>query len=167
MEQTITNTIPVGTRALIFSKRYYGVLSLLLEDMDIERYFSILYFLHYNNTCSQQHLCNSLSVDKTAMVKVMDYLINAGYVAREVNPKDRREHYIKLTRKGKLRTKDVVKSFEKIDKQMFRGVSKKDKDTFMAILGQISERLGTMPSHDLFFEYNKTQVKNKPSKSRS
>ncbi len=157
----------MGTQALIFSKRYYGVLTRLLEDLEIERYFSVLYFLHYNNNCCQQQVCNSLSVDKTAMVKVMDYLIKAGYVTRSVNPKDRREHYITLTRKGKLRTKEVVKSFEKIDKQMFSGVSKKDKETFISIMGQLSEKLENMPSHNLFFEYNKTQEKKKSNRSRT
>ena len=40
--------IPVGTRALILSKYYYGVLSKSLENLEIERYYSVLYFLFEN-----------------------------------------------------------------------------------------------------------------------
>src|ERR1044071_8323646 len=116
--------IPVGTKALIFSKLYYGVLSKNLENLDIERYYSILYFLHGNNGCSQQHICNNLAVDKTAMVKVMDYLIKADYVRRKVNPYDRREHFIVLTKKGMKRTEEIVRSFNAIDKEMFSNISK-------------------------------------------
>lgn len=148
--------IPVGTKALILSKLYYGVLSKSLEELDIERYFSILYFLEQNNGCSQQCICNNLAIDKTAMVKVIDYLINADYIKREVNPEDRREHFIVLTKKGQKRTEEIVSSFNVIDNEMFSGVSKKDVDTFNKVLDQVSENLKNMPRTDLFFNYKKT-----------
>src|SRR3954471_3485545 len=101
--------IPVGTKALILSKLYYGVISKSLENLDVERYFSVLYFLNTHNGCSQQFICNNLAIDKTAMVKVMDYLIKADYVTRQVNPKDRREHFVTLTKKGIKQTEEIVK----------------------------------------------------------
>lgn len=148
--------IPVGTKALILSKLYYGVLSKSLEELDIERYFSILYFLDQNNGCSQQCICNNLAIDKTAMVKVIDYLIKADYIKREVNPEDRREHFIVLTKKGQKRTQEIVSSFNAIDKEMFSDVSKKDVDTFNKILDKVSANLKNMPRTDLFFNYKKT-----------
>lgn len=148
--------IPVGTKALILSKLYYGVLSKSLEELDIERYFSILYFLDQNNGCSQQCICNNLAIDKTAMVKVIDYLIKADYIKREVNPEDRREHFIVLTKKGQKRTQEIVSSFNAIDKEMFSDVSKKDIDTFNKILDKVSANLKNMPRTDLFFNYKKT-----------
>lgn len=148
--------IPVGTKALILSKLYYGVLSKSLEDLDIERYFSILYFLDQNNGCSQQCICNNLAIDKTAMVKVIDYLIKADYIKREVNPEDRREHFIVLTKKGQKRTEEIVNSFNAIDNEMFSGVSKKEVDTFNKILDKVSANLKNMPRTDLFFNYKKT-----------
>lgn len=148
--------IPVGTKALILSKLYYGVLSKSLEDLDIERYFSILYFLDQNNGCSQQCICNNLAIDKTAMVKVIDYLIKADYIKREVNPEDRREHFIVLTKKGQKRTEEIVRSFTVLDKEMFSGVSKKEVDTFNKILDKVAANLKNMPRTDLFFNYKKT-----------
>ena len=148
--------IPVGTKALILSKLYYGVLSKSLEDLDIERYFSILYFLDQNNGCSQQCICNNLAIDKTAMVKVIDYLIKADYIKREVNPEDRREHFIVLTKKGQKRTDEIVRSFTVLDKEMFSGVSKKEVDTFNKILDKVAANLKNMPRTDLFFNYKKT-----------
>jgi hypothetical protein len=45
-----TNTnyakLSVGTKALILSKLYYSVLSKSLENLDVERYYSILFFLN-------------------------------------------------------------------------------------------------------------------------
>lgn len=155
--------VPVGTKALILSKRYYGVLSKCLEDLDIERYYSVLYFLSENDGCTQQHICNNLAVDKTAMVKVLDYLIKAGYIDRNVNPEDRREHFIVLTKKGIRQTEEVVTAFKSIDTKIFSNISKADKDVFIKVLCQLSANLQIMPSNDLFFNYKKTARKKKKS----
>ena len=151
--------IPVGTKALILSKLYYGVISKSLENMDVERYFSVLYFLNTNNGCSQQFICNHLAIDKTAMVKVMDYLIKAEYIERQVNPKDRREHFITLTKKGIKQTEDIVKVFDELDREMFANIKKEDREVFSAILETLCDNLLKMPANDLFFNYKKTARK--------
>lgn len=148
--------VPVGTKALILSKRYYGVLSKSLESIDIERYYSILYFLNENDGCTQQHICNNLVIDKTAMVKVIDYLIKAGFVDRKVNPEDRREHFIVLTKKGIKQTEEIVNAFKAIDAEIFSTISKSDKDIFIKVLCQLTNSLKDLPSNDLFFNYKKT-----------
>lgn len=148
--------VPVGTKALILSKRYYGVLSKSLENIDIERYYSVLYFLKENDGCTQQHICNNLAIDKTAMVKVIDYLIKAGYINRNVNPVDRRQHFIVLTKKGTKQTEEIVNAFEAIDTEIFSKIPKTDKETFIKVLLQLTDNLKALPSNDLFFNYKKT-----------
>lgn len=98
--------IPVGTQTLILSKHYYGVLSKNLEHTGVERYYSILYYiLHNDGCCCQQDICDKLAIDKTAMVKVLDHLGKQGLVERTVNPSDRRQHVIRLTKKGRSKQK--------------------------------------------------------------
>lgn len=155
------STIPIGTKALILSKYYYGVLSKSLENIDSERYFSVLYFLNENNGCNQQCICNNLAIDKTAMVKVIDYLIKNDMVERDINPNDRREHFIKLTKKGLKQTEEVVKAFKAIDSKMFSNIPKEDEEVFMRVLSQLSSTLKELPANDLFFNYKKTA---RPSK---
>lgn len=153
--------IPVGTQALILSKLYYGVLSKNLESLDIERYFSVLYFLYYNNGCNQQFICNHMAVDKTAMVKVMNYLIKTGYIERKDNPKDKREHFIYLTKKGENNTNEIVKAFDAIDKAMFSELTDKEQKEFLKTLAKLSDKLGQLPSNDLFFNYKISTSKDK------
>ena len=148
--------IPVGTRALIMSKLYYGVLSRSLENLDIERYYSILYFLSNNNGCPQQHICNHLAIDKTAMVKVIDTLIEGGYVNKKVNPDDRREHFITLTKKGTRYTDQIVSSFKAIDAEIFSNVSARELNVFNKVLCRLSTNLRALPANELFFNYKKT-----------
>lgn len=160
-----TNTnyakLSVGTKALILSKLYYSVLSKSLEDLDVERYYSILFFLNDNNGCNQQCICNNLAIDKTAMVKVIDYLIKVGFVDRNVNPDDRREHFIVLTKKGLKQTAEIVKAFEDIDKEIFSSISKEEQVIFNKVMCQLSVKLKELPANDLFFNYKQTAKKRK------
>lgn len=151
--------LSVGTKALILSKLYYSVLSKSLESLDVERYYSILYFLFENNGCNQQCICNNLAIDKTAMVKVIDYLIKAGFVDRNINPNDRREHFIVLTKKGLKQTEEIVNSFNSIDTEIFSSVTKEDQAIFNKVLCQLSSKLKELPANDLFFNYKKTSKK--------
>ncbi len=148
---------PVGTQALILSKLYYGVLSKSLENLDIERYFSVLYFVNRHNGCSQQFICNHLSIDKTAMVKVINYLVKAGYISRTRNPEDRREYFISLTKKGEKRSEEISSAFSSIDAEMFAGMTREKKEQFLDMLTLLSDRLRALPSEDLFFNYKKTK----------
>jgi DNA-binding MarR family transcriptional regulator len=150
--------IPIGTKTLILSKLYYGVLSKSLEKLDTERYFAILHYIQNNNgCCCQQNICNSLYIDKTAMVKILDSLTKAGFIERKVNPKDRRQHYISLSKKGEKQTKEITKTFNIIDKQMFSHISEKDKHTFKHVLAQLTENLKEIPKNNLLFDYKKTK----------
>ncbi len=160
-----TNTnyakLSVGTKALILSKLYYSVLSKSLESIDIERYYSILFFLNENNGCNQQCICNNLAIDKTAMVKVIDYLIKVGFVDRNVNPEDRREHFIVLTKKGLKQTAEIVKAFNEIDKEIFSSIPKEEQAIFNKVICQLSTKLKELPANDLFFNYKQTSKKRK------
>jgi DNA-binding MarR family transcriptional regulator len=150
--------IPLGTKTLILSKLYYGVLSKKLEQLDTERYYSILYYISQNNGCScQQDICDNLHIDKTAMVKILDSLGKAGLIERKVNPKDRREHFISLSKKGEKQTKEITKTFSTLDKHLFNSVSEKDRNTFNAVLERLTENLKEIPKNDLFFNYKKTK----------
>jgi DNA-binding MarR family transcriptional regulator len=159
--KTNYSKLSVGTKALILSKLYYSVLSKSLENLDVERYYSILFFLNENNGCNQQCICNNLAIDKTAMVKVIDHLIKVGFVDRNVNPDDRREHFIVLTKKGLKQTAEIVKSFHAIDAEIFSGVSKEEQATFNKVMCQLSSKLKELPATDLFFNYKKTGRKKK------
>ncbi|MBA4241905.1 MAG: hypothetical protein C0448_14360 [Sphingobacteriaceae bacterium] len=160
---TTTNyaKLSVGTKALILSKLYYSVLSKSLESLDIERYYSILFFLNENNGCNQQCICNNLAIDKTAMVKVIDYLIKVGFVDRNVNPDDRREHFIVLTKKGLKQTGEIVKAFEDIDREIFSSIPKEEQVIFNKVMCQLSSKLKELPANDLFFNYKQTAKKRK------
>ncbi|MCE3226642.1 MAG: regulatory protein MarR [Bacteroidetes bacterium] len=150
--------VPLGTKTLILSKLYYGVLSKKLEQLDTERYYSILYYIsNRNGCCCQQEICDNLYIDKTAMVKILDSLSKAGLIERKVNPRDRREHFISLSKKGEKQSKEIARTFTTVDKQLFNNISEKDRNTFNSILEKLVANLEEIPKNDLFFNYKKTK----------
>lgn len=90
------------------------------------------------------------------MVKIVDYLIKTGMVDRNVNPDDRREHFIVLTKKGQRQVEEVVNAFEIVDKAMFANVTKEEQTTFVKVLNQATSNLQNLPFDDLFFNFKKT-----------
>lgn len=153
--------LPIGTKALILSKMYYGVLNKKLETLDIDKYFAVLYFLKFNNGCKQQFLCNNLAIDKTAMVKIIDYLIKSGIVDRNVNPQDRREHFIVLTKKGSRYAEEAEQAFNSLDEKMFDGISKEEKQVFENALNKMMLNVVQLPAIDFVFNVKKTARKRK------
>jgi DNA-binding MarR family transcriptional regulator len=150
--------IPTGTQTLILSKLYYGILTKSLDKLEIDRYFAVLLFLSHNKNCCQQVVCDSLKIDKAAMVKVLDYLSKADYIQRKTNPKDRREHFIVLSKKGEKQTKEIQKAVQLIEQKAFEHVVKQDEVVFKRVLDRITENLKEMPSNkDLFFNYKSTK----------
>jgi DNA-binding MarR family transcriptional regulator len=149
--------LPLGTQTLIFSKLYYGALTKSLEHLDADRYFSVLLYLQACKKCCQQQICNHLMIDKTAMVKVLDYLSKLGYVQKETNPKDRREHFISLSKKGELAANEIKKSVKLIEKKALLNISANELETFLSVLLRITENVKQMPFTDLFFNYKRTQ----------
>jgi MarR family transcriptional regulator, transcriptional regulator for hemolysin len=150
--------IPLGTKTLILSKLYYGILSKNLENLDTERYFSVLHYIqNKNGCCCQQEVCDTLHIDKTAMVKILDTLTKSGLIERKINPKDRRQHFLVLSKKGEKQTREISKTFESIDNEMFEGISEKDNKTFRKVLDVLIANLTEQPKNDLFFNYKKTR----------
>jgi DNA-binding MarR family transcriptional regulator len=163
MAKSVHN-IPTGTQTLILSKLYYGVLTKNMEALGIDRYFSIMVFISDNKQCCQQDICNSLMIDKTAMVKVLDYLAKQGCVERKVNPKDRREHSIVLSKKGEKMAKEIVKTVKHVEDKAFEGISRTDEDIFKRVLNEVTTNLKGMPFNDLFFNYKSTGKRIKTKK---
>lgn len=158
------HAIPTGTQTLILSKLYYGVLTKSLEKQDIDRYFSVILFLNENKDCCQQEICNSLMIDKTAMVKVIDYLSKHSCVERKVNPEDRREHTIVLSKKGERLAKEVIRTVKYIEQNAFEGITRQEEEAFKKTLAEITSNLKRMPFNDLFFNYKSTTKRSKTKK---
>lgn len=138
--------LPMAASMAIITKYYYGALSKMLEHLEIERYFTALYLIHKTNEkCTQQYLSDMLHVDKVSMVRILDYLVKKGMIERVVNPDDRREHIVVLTKKGEKVIPEIDKAISELNKIASKGINKEEQKIFWLGIETIMNNLKHLP----------------------
>jgi len=95
---------------------------------------------------SQQQVSNSLEVDRSEMVRIVDRLEQAGMLQREPDPTDRRRHCLRLTPVGRRALRRGEKVIESVTEEALSRLSESERDTLHALalraLGQPAEEPG-------------------------
>jgi DNA-binding MarR family transcriptional regulator len=160
MNNNICDRLPLGRSLAILAKTYYGALTKRLEHLEIERYYSILILIEvHGNECTQQFICDALKMDKVSMVRIVDYLIEKKYVKKVVNPKDRREHFIQLSKKAVDILPAIHQAIDEVNSEALRGISKEKQKELYAHLNSIQENLAYLPSEKIYINYKKAVKK--------
>lgn len=140
---------PVGRGLAIASRLYAGALAGLIENIDLERHYSVLIAVqNFTESCNQQFLANTLHIDKASMVRIIDTLVSAGYILREVSAKDRRAHNIVLTKKGLMVLPKLQDAVQKVNDIAFKGFSDSEKSHFFSSLHRLSDNLSSLNDSD-------------------
>ena len=151
---------PLGKLFSLMTKKYIAMVTEQLRDMDIERHFYVV-FVVANTTkpFTQKDLAAYLDIDKTSMVRVVDYLSSHGYLERVANPGDRREYFIHLTEKGKAASKEIEAAFERANENCWEGFSSSSQKVITQGLDQMKANLCNIPSTDLQLKFEKRKRK--------
>src|SRR5476651_53186 len=135
-------TEPISRKLIHLAKIYLNVLSKRVEHLGINRYYYVLSLIHANNgQLSQKALAERLGKDKSAMVSIIDFLTEKGYVYREVNPADRREQLLNVTPKAAIAVPHIVAEFDTINQTVATGISEADMASFYAVLLKMEDNL--------------------------
>jgi len=130
--------------------------SLKIKGLDIDRYHYVLLLISLNNELlTQKALCNILEVDKSYMVNIIDYLSSKGYVFREKDLTDGRQHLIKLTDKAKAAVPLIKKVISDLNKKSLEHLSENDIRIFNNVLLTIDNNLSEADSKNVTINYKK------------
>lgn len=158
-ERDIFKELPLGRHLAILSKVYVGALTKKLEELDIERHYSLLIVLHHKPDCNQKCLTEILKIDKASLVRVIDYLSKKGYVKRTVNPSDRREHFIRLTAKAQRDIPVITKAVQDLNNILLKGFSRENVELFYNMLRDAQENLNKEPVNKVVIHYKRMSTK--------
>lgn len=137
---------PLGKSMAVITKNYWGALSKKIEHIGIDRHFTTMVAIDKaKEKCTQQYLSDLLKIDKVAMVRVLDYLVEKGMITRTVNPVDRREHIIQHTPKAKKIMPVIHKGIADMNKIALKGLSKNDQGLFKEFIENIILNLRNLP----------------------
>jgi MarR family transcriptional regulator for hemolysin len=153
---------PLGRSLNSLGKNYIGVIGKQLAHLDIERYFYVLVMIdNCRENATQQCIANKLGQNKTAMVRIVDYLVAKGYITRSANKADRREYRLELTEKAKLIMDDINNTFKETNAAALKGLTSEQIDNFYVTLQTIKTNIAALPADEYKVNFKKTKPKKK------
>lgn len=156
MSNIHTSQWPFGRIFGFLTKQYIGYLAKRMENTPIERYYFPLYLIGKNSgNISQQQLANQLLMDKVSMVRILDNLMDDGYIERKVNPNDRRQHLLSITEAGKPWVKEIEQALRETDELFLGFLPKAQRVVFIEQLHQLIEVTKDLPVEEVELFYNR------------
>ena len=136
---------PISRKLISLGKLYLDGLAKNIDHLDINRYYYVLTLICYHDgKLTQKALGDMLGKDKSAMVSIIDTLSQQGFVYRETNPTDRREHLLKATEKAKEAVPEIVHAFEAMNNHITEDIPEEDLQVFHNVLFKMQENLSNI-----------------------
>ncbi len=160
------NCFPFTKHLASIVKKYFGIVSEKLYDLDIDRaFYALIVIAESGNNITQQMLAKKLETDKVSMVRTIDYLSRKGYVKRRKNPADRREHLLEVTSKGNTILPQIRQAFLETNQEAFQGLNDAEIDSFFNCLYTIKNNLIDIKTIDVQLKINRFGKKTKSERS--
>lgn len=141
-ELNILQLPPLGKVFTLTGKSFLSLLNEKLSHLDIDRdYYALILIEMRNGQLTQNELASKLETDKVSVVRIVDYLAEKGYVERVESAMDKRKYCLTLTDKAKKVLPGIRKSMHESTETAFGGLTGKQRQEFMALLGQIKRNL--------------------------
>jgi DNA-binding MarR family transcriptional regulator len=100
----------------------------------------ILAVVSANPGINQGSVGRLLGIKRANMVSLINELIDAGLVDREVDPTDRRAFTLKLSRRGTALLKDALTRIEEHERQLLSAFTEEESRTLLDLLGRIERQ---------------------------
>jgi MarR family transcriptional regulator for hemolysin len=98
-----------------------------------------------NEGVSQARLAELAEVDPMTMVRMLDRMEAEGLLERRPDPADRRARCLYLTAKAKPILDEIWRLSDEIRAEIFAGVSKAEREQFMAVLERLYDNISQLP----------------------
>lgn len=99
---------------------------------------------HSGESMKQTELANTLTVGKVALGGLLDRLEESGYIARRIDPEDRRAKRIRLTRAGSAMLSTIEERAKSLNQEMLHGVTFEEVVATEDILHRLKQHLMTV-----------------------
>ena len=100
----------------------------------------ILAIVEANPGVNQGAVGTALGIKRANMVSLINELVDAGLVAREVSPGDRRAFSLTLTEAGEAMRKDCITRIQAHEEHMLAGLSAEERAVLLKLLGRIEAK---------------------------
>ena len=136
-----------GRPAYALSQLHHALTARLERELAAEglslRTHQVLASIDEHGARSQQQVCDSIVVDRSEMVRIVDRLEEAGMLVRRRDRADRRRHRLELTPSGREALQRGERVIEAVTKDSLSRLSESERSTLHALtLLALGERRG-------------------------
>jgi len=85
----------------------------------------------------QARLSSLIAFDRTTMVKVLDRLVDKGYITRTRSSEDRRTNFLNVTAEGAAALDRIYPMLDRSDRRILAPLSREEQRVFMALLSRL------------------------------
>ena len=116
--------VDIGNNFCYVSGRFYYKFAKRYGMSDIALY--TLHLIYNSKECIQNDLADKLALPKQTICSILDNFEKKGYIKREINPKDKRNRFVSLTKNGLEFAKPIIEDLENLDKSILKCLSDED-----------------------------------------
>ena len=91
---------------------------------------------------SQQALIESIGVDPSKLVGLLNDLEAEGLIVRKRDPEDRRRHIVEVSAKGKARLDDARQIASAVEEELLAGLDAAQREQLLMLLAQVADSSG-------------------------
>lgn len=137
--ENLSSVIFYNIEEAIKTYRMYAQNQLKINDLKITiDQWLVLKCLKENPNATQIELAEKVFKDNASITRIVELLVKANFLQREINQNDRRKMNLKITASGEKILEDVYKIVLKNRAKALEGITAEEIETVNAILKKIS-----------------------------
>jgi DNA-binding MarR family transcriptional regulator len=109
------------------------------------RQFQVLGLLHDHDDLAQRELMETMGIDPSILVTLLNPLEAEGLVSRERDPEDRRRHLVALTPAGEKKLVAASRAQKETEDELFDSLDQNQREQLRTLLATLRDALGTDP----------------------
>jgi DNA-binding MarR family transcriptional regulator len=107
------------------------------------RHLGVLFQVDAHPT-SQQALIESIEVDPSKLVGLLNDLEAEGLIVRRRDPEDRRRHIVEVSKEGRTRLAAAERAAGKVEERLFAGLDEAQRNELHGLLAQVADSSGVL-----------------------
>ncbi len=105
------------------------------------RHLGVLFEVRARPT-SQQTLIDSIGVDPSKLVGLLNDLEEDGLIVRRRDPEDRRRHIVEVSKEGRARLAAAERAAKAVEERLFTGLDSEQRKELLGLLAEVADSSG-------------------------
>ena len=137
----------IGARTMFIFKSMKKVMHLAMQEDGIEitmEQFGMLTMIRHEPSVSQQLIADTLHLNKSSVMRMIDSLEKKDLVRRVSDPNDRRINLLEVTAAGDKIREQVIEFHCQFSSRIEAGITDSERETYFKVLAQLKANSETI-----------------------